>query len=515
MVSPERISSKLQLQARLVELVRAFLRKVEVAAAQGDRACLEKLRQLQSDSEEHHSREFKLAEVPLHHTPAYVEEFACDPIIEEDDEPAMVIGPDDLQEWRVLKDPMHLAQAAGPAPAPGDSVREYQLSASARREVLRIQLKKRLLIAKSLAMASAPQDRVIEPDNLLAEDWNCSGTYALLPKDDLKLVAEDKESLDASLGPAEGGEQPVKRFRSLRCSDEVTDTTPPPSKTVPIMSAAAESVSATPPAPPQPQKPLFNSPKNPYRHYSQTALTLLAQNPSTQSVALCWLCLHNNSDIRGAVARNTNCPPEALARLAKDHEAGIRHAVAENPRSPLSVLELLLNDKNPLIAWRAQNHANDIQGRTVQELKLPDWSKYTPPPSPKQAPLPISSDLSATEETVAFLKLIARRTNTPARRLAELARHPDPRVRSAVAENANTPLELLWLLAKDPNQDVKLKVTENYNCPVDILEGMKEDPDEFVAWQARSVLTRIVSGPQAQQIVDGKGRARTSSRDLI
>ncbi|MGH9549707.1 MAG: hypothetical protein ACRD3W_10040, partial [Terriglobales bacterium] len=262
---------------------------------------------------------------------------------------------------------------------------------------------------------------------------------------------------------------------------------------------------------------------NPFRHYSETALTLMAQNPTTPAITLIWLCLHTNPDIRAAVARNPVCSPEALSYLAKDREAGIRHAIAENPRAPISLLEMLTNDRNPLIAWRAQNHLNESQGRqTVHDIKLPDWKKMGEAQTQTgnhrhlHAPsLPYSEELSASEETISFLKLIARKTNTPARRLAELARHPDPRVRAAVAENANTPLELIWLLAKDEQQDVKLKVTENYNCPVDVLETLKEDDDSFVAWQARSVLSRLTAGPQAQVYMDG-GRARgVSSREII
>jgi hypothetical protein len=252
--------------------------------------------------------------------------------------------------------------------------------------------------------------------------------------------------------------------------------------------AAAEAEAAT-----KPPKPNFHSRANPYRHYSDTALMLLAQSGNTQASALIWLCLHSNPDIRGAVARNSNCPQEALSVLAKDHEAGIRHALAENPKSPTKVLELLANDKNPLIAWRAQNNLNAARGRrTVTDVKLPDWQAM----AKKQAAvthhkLPFSDDLTASEETIAFLKLIARRTNTPLRRLSELSRHPDARVRASVAENANTPHELLWLLVKDADQEVRLKITENYNCPVEILEALREDSDPYVAWQARSVITKI------------------------
>jgi hypothetical protein len=252
-------------------------------------------------------------------------------------------------------------------------------------------------------------------------------------------------------------------------------------------------------------KAIFNSNSNPYRHYADTALMLLAQSPSTQRAALIWLSYHPNPDIRSAVARNPNCPQETLAHLAKDGEAGIRHAIADNPKCSIAILEMLIVDKNPLIAWRAQNSLNAARGRrTVTDLK-PTGGKVNArslPLSHTGNHLPYSEALAATEETINFLKLIARKSSTPPRRLAELARHPDARVRAAVAENANSPLELIWLLAKDHDQEVKLKVTENYNCPTDVLEALKEDSDSYVAWQARSVLHRLTNPNQPNPYLD-------------
>lgn len=46
--------------------------------------------------------------------------------------------------------------------------------------------------------------------------------------------------------------------------------------------------------------------------------------------------------------------------------------------------------------------------------------------------------------------------------------------------------------SKDSESLVKTKVTDNYNCPIEILEAMKEDEDAYVAYQAHSVLNRVL-----------------------
>lgn len=230
----------------------------------------------------------------------------------------------------------------------------------------------------------------------------------------------------------------------------------------------------------------------PYKNFSENALKLIAQKPETPAPTLKWLASHSNPHIRAAVAKNPSTPSDTITVLAKDHEAGIRHSIAENPLSSTDALNLLVKDRNPLIAWRAQNTVFQIRegqraADRAKEAALLESQKE------KEAIHQVKeAKIATTEETIAFLQVIARKTNTPARRLDELARHTDPRVRGAVAENANAPAEILWILSKDPESLVKTKVTDNYNCPIEILEAMKEDEDAYVAYQAHSVLNRVL-----------------------
>ncbi|HEY9734599.1 MAG TPA: hypothetical protein V6C89_21995 [Drouetiella sp.] len=230
----------------------------------------------------------------------------------------------------------------------------------------------------------------------------------------------------------------------------------------------------------------------PYKNFSENALKLIAQKPETPAPALKWLASHSNPHIRAAVAKNPSTPSDTITVLAKDHEAGIRHSIAENPLSSMDALNLLVKDRNPLIAWRAQNTVFQIKEgqRTAQRAKE---AALVEAQKEKESIHQVKeAKIATTEETIAFLQVIARKTNTPARRLEELAKHADPRVRGAVAENANAPAEILWILSKDPESLVKTKVTDNYNCPIEILEAMKEDEDAYVAYQAHSVLNRVL-----------------------
>lgn len=398
-----------------------------------------------------------------------------------------------------------------------DAIGRTELSEPAKKELLRVHMTRRGHIARSIATAGAELE---SDETQLVEEWECSETDSLLysePSQQPDALAPRGES---STGTGSGNPTvPLAGFgrSSLRsgtptlqltavsvdaCDNHSSTKTsvPAPGTSLPGAESKdntaqegqqAKTTSSKSTYKKVPGAPDFNSRHNPYRHYSETALSLLAQNPATAATTLYWLCLHHSADIRGAVARNPNCPAESLTILCRDHEAGIRHSVAENPRSTSAILETLAGDKNPLIAWRAQTHLSQTKGRrTVTDLR-PIISKTVQQPSSVQPSLPYSEELSATEETISFLRLIARRTNTPPRRLAELARHPDARVRAAVAENGNTPIELLWHLAKDATQEVKLRITENCNCPIEVLEALKDDSDSYVSWQARAVINRI------------------------
>lgn len=265
---------------------------------------------------------------------------------------------------------------------------------------------------------------------------------------------------------------------------------------------------------------------NPFAHFSEASLRLLAESPATAPGTLIWLACHHNPDIRASVARNSKTPIETIWLLAQDDEAGVRLSIAENSQSSPSVLQVLSEDKNQLVAWRANNTLKLLQlgqremeqfkvDQTVAELSSTEYDRYEEPaqssdesapyelqpgdivdldPPPPETPAPAPTPDTTDETLLAFLTLIAHKASTPQRRLYELARHANPEIRAAVAANDNASLEIMWLLSRDRDKEVREKLLENCNCPIEILEALQDDNDQFIAWSARAILTRLLGG---------------------
>jgi len=242
---------------------------------------------------------------------------------------------------------------------------------------------------------------------------------------------------------------------------------------------------------------------SPFEKFSEASLKVLAGNPRTPARILSWLASHLSPEVRSLVARNRSALPETIWLLAKDYDESVRLAIAEYLEADRAILKMLSNDTSPLVAWRAKNSLYLLKAgartgtnlaQMPQGLLSSDLSKRAPNPFKNLAP-GRSEPEAVNEEELNFLKVIAQKSSTPARRLTELAKHANKEIRALVAENANAPLETLWTLAKDPAAEVKLKLTENYNCPIEIIEALQEDKDSFVSWQARNILIKLMGQP--------------------
>jgi len=243
---------------------------------------------------------------------------------------------------------------------------------------------------------------------------------------------------------------------------------------------------------------------SPFEKFSEASLKVLAGNPRTPARILSWLASHLNPEIRALVARNRSSLPETIWLLAKDYDESVRLAIAEYLETDRGILKMLSNDTSPLVAWRAKNSlyllkAGARTGSNLAQmpagLQTTDASKRSP--NPFKNLVPAKTEPEVNEEEINFLKVIAQKTSTPARRLADLAKHANKEIRALVAENANAPLETLWYLSKDTAAEVKLKLTENYNCPIEIIEALQDDKDSFVSWQARNILIKLMGQPTA------------------
>lgn len=403
-------------------------------------------------------------------------------------------------------------------------IARQQISEAARREITRRETINGNQISRSLAGFHDEDNR----DTTLADKWDCCSYNSLfvLPDQSTCTTTEYEEDYEEDLLPyftetlllqedelddpfylsdgnqsfpseSETKEQPaadceINAGTTSNTEESGAQTASAP-KLVPserTKVAAAGLTGSTAAATPGPTDSC--AALQPYKNLSDNALKLIAQKPETPAATLKWLASHTNPHIRAAVAKNPSTPGDTITVLAKDHEAGIRHSIAENPLSSMDALNLLIKDRNPLIAWRAQNTVYQIKENQRAAQQSKEAALLQSQKEKEVAHQIKEAKIATTEETIAFLQVIARKTNTPVRRLEELARHADPRVRGAVAENANAPAEILWQLSKDPESLVKTKVTDNYNCPIEILEAMKEDEDAYVAYQAHSVLNRVL-----------------------
>lgn len=78
------------------------------------------------------------------------------------------------------------------------------------------------------------------------------------------------------------------------------------------------------------------------------------------------------------------------------------------------------------------------------------------------------------------LYILAGNPNASADLLAELAAHPNARIRRRVAENPNTPPQVLRLLSKDVDSDVLIAVAGNSASPFSVAEELAVDPEAKV-----------------------------------
>lgn len=86
---------------------------------------------------------------------------------------------------------------------------------------------------------------------------------------------------------------------------------------------------------------------------------------------------------------------------------------------------------------------------------------------------------------------------TSAVRLAELATHPDPWVRYAVAANPATPVELLRALARDGERDVRLGLRSNAAAPPELLAGLVVDAAADASWSRTDLASNPRTPPEA------------------
>jgi hypothetical protein len=97
-------------------------------------------------------------------------------------------------------------------------------------------------------------------------------------------------------------------------------------------------------------------------------LERIASNPGSGCDLLMRLAVHEDESIRVAVAENPSAHLYVHWVLSSDSHADVRYALACNYEVPAKVLEVLINDENPYVAYRAQQTYCVQQSQNVVEL---------------------------------------------------------------------------------------------------------------------------------------------------
>jgi len=169
--------------------------------------------------------------------------------------------------------------------------------------------------------------------------------------------------------------------------------------------------------------------------------------------------------------------------LARDGEDSVKVAVLDNVKTSNDLLLRLCDDQSPLVSEKAKNMLYEKSKFAIKNNENGAAFNVSASQQALDALEGISVEnrlrrLADKESEIIereFLKVIAERSTTPPRRLAELAAHEDIAIRCLVAANPNASPEILWRLANDPSAEVRKKLFGNYNCPPDIIEYLKSE----------------------------------------
>ncbi len=211
-----------------------------------------------------------------------------------------------------------------------------------------------------------------------------------------------------------------------------------------------------------------------FANFSSAALQKVAKNPRTPISTLKLLAAHYRVEVRQALAGNENIDVDILNILLNDSVDMIREALLDNKNIAREHVLRLCDDQSPLVAEKAKNLLYNTTKSEAGKRQSMTVTANMDVCVPSQAQSGPRVDKFGTQESIViereFLALIAERSTTPPRRLAELAVHPDATIRCLVAGNSNATEEIFWQLAKDPLSEVRSKLLGNYNCPAEIIE---------------------------------------------
>ena len=204
--------------------------------------------------------------------------------------------------------------------------------------------------------------------------------------------------------------------------------------------------------------------------------------------------------VRGAIARNRNCPAVVLKVLEKDSHQAVAGLARRNRATAA--------DSRVVSAARIDESIGsqpDVRGlldaiaQSLTKLKAPTsgmhpalklwlpaegkstllgsvYSKRADVASNPNCPPSLLEELAKDEDRRVRCKVLLN-ANCSLSLIEELAKDRDDKVREAVASSPNCTPSLLEVFAKAKDSDVRCAVARNPNCPGSLLEALARDKD--------------------------------------
>ena len=172
----------------------------------------------------------------------------------------------------------------------------------------------------------------------------------------------------------------------------------------------------------------------------------VAWNPSTPQDLLADLARKGDESLRELVASNRSATPEVLLSLVDGASTSLLECLARNPSSPIELLVQI---------------ADLVPGAVAGQLRTPI----------EVLACVALEGWGPTEFILA---------DHPSETLAELASHPEWKMRFLVANHRNVPAEVLPALAADAHEQVRAAVVRCPRTPKELFDELVNDPSAEV-----------------------------------
>lgn len=224
----------------------------------------------------------------------------------------------------------------------------------------------------------------------------------------------------------------------------------------------------------------------------KTELTLNMLKNYKKSVSqdlLAKLSDSKNTDIKHAVASNTNLSLETILKLANHDDPYVRYDIVYNSSTPSEVLAKMADDDVDFVREAvARNKSTPIDTLTklAKDKELRVRLKLLDNPSITAKLLTLLSK----DRSIEMKRKVAQNELTPSEALMRLANDKDLSTRMLAAGNPSLSQDFLAKLANSDDYKIRINVAQNTSASQELLNTLMKDVDPGVRWNAKENLKK-------------------------